>query len=54
MKKFFTNLFAAIAIFGLLLSGADSSNQVITCTAGVCLFASGFYGIAYINQDYTH
>jgi hypothetical protein len=51
MKKFLTNLFAAIGIFGVLLAGAESSHQLITCTLGLCLFASGFYGIAAINRD---
>ena len=51
MKKLLTNLFAAIGIFGVLLAGAESSHQLITCTLGLCLFVSGLYGIAATNRN---
>ena len=48
--KFFSNVFAAIAIFGLLIAGSEHPSQLVTCTVGACLFAGGFYGIAAINR----
>ena len=54
MKRIEATLAGMIAVSGLVLAGAETQNltiQLLTCLAGVCLFAGGMYWISKIFKE---
>ena len=67
-KRVLTSVCGMIAIFGLVMTGAETTGvmtfhlinwelaldvkQIVVCTAGVCIFALGLFGVWWVQlQD---